>query len=168
MVILDYRTNNPRWGLRGIIFQSWENYAYTLGYLSNIDHFHNHYPRQQNADISVHIECNNEQGAWNKEGRIHFYGEINDLEQKLPDLFLCSSAGTRNITRRINSNGYIVALINDFHFEVRNRPDYSTAAVFPTERNIIEHELQRHLEIQHLSRQKTENCMRYFQIGFSR
>ena len=41
MVVLDYQTNNPRWGWSGIEYSSWENYAFCLGYLSNIDHYKN-------------------------------------------------------------------------------------------------------------------------------
>lgn len=56
-----------------------------------------------------------------KEGRIHYYGELFDLKNTFEDLFACSSAGTRNITRRINSNGYILSLINDYKIEVIKR-----------------------------------------------
>ncbi len=98
MITLDYRTNNPRRGLRGIVFQNWESYSYTLGYLSNLNHYVNFEPHHHNADISLHIEKNDAQGAWDKEGRIHYYVAIEDLENTLCDLFDCSSAGTRDIT----------------------------------------------------------------------
>ena len=74
MVKLDYRTNNPRWGLKGVKFDSWESYSFTLGYLSNPDHYDNLNSYSRYANISLHIEGNNEQGAWDKEGRIHYYG----------------------------------------------------------------------------------------------
>lgn len=63
MVTLNYKTNNPRWGIRGVEFQNWESYSFTLGYLSNPTHYVNFHPNSPNADISVHIEGNNEQGA---------------------------------------------------------------------------------------------------------
>lgn len=63
MVKLDYRTNNPRWGLRGIRFDNLESYSFTLGYLSNLDHYNNEHPYARNANISVHIEGNNKQGS---------------------------------------------------------------------------------------------------------
>ena len=119
MVKLDYRTNNPRWGLKGVKFDSWESYSFTLGYLSNPDHYDNLNSYSRYANISLHIEGNNEQGAWDKEGRIHYYGGLSSLRTNLEDLDACSSAGTGRIRRRINSNGYILSLINDYDFEVR-------------------------------------------------
>ena len=44
MVKLDYRTNNPRGGLRGMKFENWESYSFTLGYLSNPNHYNNKHP----------------------------------------------------------------------------------------------------------------------------
>ena len=44
MVKLDYRTNNPRWGWRGIKFEDWESFSFTVGYLSNLDHYNNKHP----------------------------------------------------------------------------------------------------------------------------
>lgn len=39
MIQLDYRTNNPRWGLRGVVFSDWKNYVKTIGFLCNIEHY---------------------------------------------------------------------------------------------------------------------------------
>ena len=73
MIGLDYRTNNPRWGWSGICYSSWENYAFALGYLSNIRHYHNKYTGGT-ALVDIHFEGNDLQGAWGKEGRmICFY-----------------------------------------------------------------------------------------------
>lgn len=129
MVKLDYRTNNPRWGLRGMKFENWESYSFTLGYLSNPNHYNNKHPYAHNANISIHIEGNNEQGAWDKEGRIHYYGSNSSLRDTFDDLYACSSAGTGRIKRRINSNGYILSLINDYDFEVQTYVGYTTAQV---------------------------------------
>ena len=41
MINLDYRTNNPRWGLKGIYFSNLYEYIKTLGFLSNIRHYIN-------------------------------------------------------------------------------------------------------------------------------
>lgn len=166
MVTLDYRTNNPRWGLKGIVFQSWERYSYTLGYLSNPDHYVNITLRQRNADISIHIEGNNEQGAWDKEGRIHYYGLLDDLENNLHDLYDCSSAGTRDVTRRINSNGYILSLIDDYGFEIRTYDGYTTADVFPTNQETIENNLFYHLQRRQLSNAQINNCLESFREGY--
>lgn len=166
MITLDYRTNNPRWGLRGIVFQSWESYSYTLGYLSNPNHYVNIVPRHRNADISLHIEGNNEQGAWNKEGRIHYYGVLGDLENTLSDLYACSSAGTRDITRRINSNGYIISLIRDYGFEVRTYTGYTTADVFPIDQEPIVNNLIYHLQQRRLPDAQINNCVEVFREGY--
>lgn len=167
MITLDYRTNNPRWGLRGIVFQSWESYSYTLGYLSNPNHYINIVPHQRNADISLHIEGNNEQGAWDKEGRIHYYGVLENLENTLRDLYDCSSAGTRDITRRINSNGYILSLIRDYGFEVRTYAGYTTADIFPTDQKTIENNLMYYLQQRRLPNTQITNCVEAFLDGYN-
>ncbi len=140
MITLDYRTDNPRWGLSGMKFTNWGNFALTLGFLSNIDHYKG-YSRENflwNNSISIHVESNDNQGAWNKEGRIHFYNNIDDLEITFNDLFLSSSRGNLRTTCRINSNNYIFSLINDFGFRPEKRMGYSTADVFPPEEEVLE------------------------------
>ncbi len=166
MVILNYKTNNPRWGISGLEFQNWESYSFTLGYLSNPNHYYNIYPTSSKADISLHIEGNNEQGAWDKEGRIHYYGTLSDLKNTFEDLFVCSSAGTRNITRRINSNGYILSLINDYSFEVKTHSGYTTADIFPPEVNIVENNLRRHLVNLRLTNTHINTCLDNFYYGY--
>ena len=69
MVKLDYQTLNPRWGLSGIVFSSWQSYSFVLGYLSNAAHNFELNSGFPSADISMRIERNDKQGAWNKEGR---------------------------------------------------------------------------------------------------
>lgn len=167
MVTLNYKTNNPRQGIRGVEFQNWESYSFTLGYLSNPEHYYNLYPNSPRAQISVHIEGNNEQGAWDKEGRIHYYGELFDLKNTFEDLFACSSAGTRNITRRINSNGYILSLINDYNFEVRMYRGYTTADVFPPELEIVKNSLRKHLTDLRLTNKYINICLNKFHQGYN-
>ena len=36
---IDFRTNNPRWGVSGISFATLEEYVYVLGFLTNIRHY---------------------------------------------------------------------------------------------------------------------------------
>lgn len=117
MIQLDYQTNNPKWGLSGVKFNDWESYAFTLGYLSNPAHHKHLYPNSSNANISIHIEKNNMQLAWGEEGRIHYYSVLNNLENYLNDLYNCSSKGVGSITRRINSNSYILSLKQDYNFQ---------------------------------------------------
>ena len=66
MIQLDYRTNNPRWGLSGIEYSSWENFAFALGYLANAIHYRN---INNSGLIELHFEGND-----SMEGRIHYYG----------------------------------------------------------------------------------------------
>lgn len=168
MIKLDYQTRNPRWGWSGIRFSDWISYSFTLGYLSNINHYDNApngYTR--NGNISVHIERNNEQGAWDKEGRIHYYGTRLALQRTLSDLYDCSSAGTGRITRRINSNGYIISLIEDFDFELVTYIGYTTADVFPVSPENIRTKLERHLRSVGLSQYDVERHLQAFDDGYS-
>lgn len=167
MVTLDYRTNNPRWGWSGIKFENWESYSFTLGYLSNPDHYKNKYPYAHNANISVHIEGNNEQGAWDKEGRIHYYGSLSSLKDTFDDLYACSSAGTGKIIRRMNSNGYILSLINDYDFKVQTCAGYTTADVFPPEAEVVKNRLRRHLMNKHLTNSQINACVDNFAEGYN-
>lgn len=167
MVKLDYRTNNPRWGLRGMKFENWESYSFTLGYLSNPNHYNNKHPYAHNANISIHIERNNEQGARDKEGRIHYYGSISSLRDTFDDLYACSSAGIGRIKRRINSNGYILSLINDYDFEVQTYVGYTTADVFPPEVEVVENHLRRHLMNKRLPNSQINACVDNFTAGYN-
>lgn len=166
MVTLDYRTNNPRWGLKGILFQSWASYSLVLGYLSNPAH-HTDLSSGSQAQVSLHIEGNNEQGAWDKEGRIHYYGSLSNLTSRFPDLADCSSAGTGRITKRINSNGYLLSLINDYRFKIRTHAGYTTADVIPPpDPSSVEHELRRHLMNMGLPNTQIHACIDQFQKGY--
>lgn len=167
MVKLNYKTNNPRWGISGLEFQNWESYSLTLGYLSNPQHYDNLYSNTPRANISVHIEGNNEQGAWDKEGRIHYYGSPISLRDTFDDLYACCSAGTGRITRRINSNGYILSLINDYGFEVRTYKGYTTANVFPPEVKNVENNLRKHLMNLRLTNTYINQCLEIFQNGYN-
>lgn len=127
MIKLDYQTNNRRWGWSGMEYSTWENYAFALGFLANINHY-----RNGNGNlIEVHVELNDLQGADAKEGRIQYYGTIDYLQNNLPDWNRCRSAGNGSITCRINSNGYIDSLIQDYGFVVRTYAGYTTADIFP-------------------------------------
>lgn len=128
MIKLDYRTNNPRWGISGIEYSSWEDFAFALGYLANKIHYRN---LRSNGLIELHFEGNDQQGAWGKEGRIHYYGTEAYLASAFPDWYNAKSAGNGNIIYRINSNDYMYSLVYDFRFEVRRYIGYTTADIFP-------------------------------------
>lgn len=164
MVQLDYQTDNPRWGWSGVCFQDWISYSRTLGYLSNRDHYKN----ICGGDISLRIEGNDEQGAWDEEGRIHYYGDLSMLKSDLKDLYACGSAGTGKITRRINSNGYINSLITDYHFQVCPRSSGTTADVFPPNSAVdVKALLEQYLELKDLRDTEIDHCLDAFDDGFS-
>lgn len=166
MVQLDYRTKNPRWGIKGMVFKNWESYSFTLGYLSNLKHYTNTCPHTCDADISIHIEANEKQGAWNKEGRIHYYGSIKRLQTTFDDLYVCSSSGKGNVTKRIDSNDYIYSLINDYGFQIQTYPGYTTADVFPPSADIVEHRLRDYLKGK-LTDEQINVCVSYFISGYN-
>lgn len=128
MITLDYRTDNPRWGLSGIRYSSWETFAFALGYLANELHYRN---INDSGLIDLHFESNDDQGAWGKEGRIHYYGVGAYLSSVFTDWYNAKSAGVNNITYRINSNNYMYSLVHDFGFEVKRYVGYTTADIFP-------------------------------------
>lgn len=136
MIQLDYQGDNPRWGKSGIAFSGWGQYAHTLGYLANIIHYRNSpafkpIMGKWDKKIEVHIEDNEKQGAWGKEGRIQYYGMKNDMKLEFPDLYKCKSAGNDGISLRFNSNEYIYSLVNDLHFSRSKTPGRTTADIFP-------------------------------------
>ena len=165
MVKLDYQTNNPRWGLSGIKFSSWQSYSFVLGYLSNPAHNYE-LNNSISADISMRIERNDKQGAWNKEGRIHFYGAISKLENVFKDLYDHSSRGVGLVTKRIDSNGYILSLINDYSFKLCPRKGYTTADVFPPNDNSVVRLLEQYLLYMNLPDNVIDECLNCFDDGF--
>lgn len=169
MITLDYRTNNARWGLRGIKFKSWGSYSFTLGYLSNLDHYHYYKKNRdnQNASLSICIERNNEQGAWEKEGRIQYYGSLSSLQKNLEDLYACSSAGNGTITKRINSNGYVLSLIKDYGFEVRTSAGLLTAKIYPSSVEDVKSRLRSFLIEKQLPDSQITACIEAFTAGFN-
>lgn len=128
MIKLDYKTDNPRWGRSGIEYSSWEAFAFALGYLANELHYRN---INNSGLIDLHFESNDAQGAWGKEGRIHYYGEEAYLSSVFTDWDNAKSKGVNNITCRINSNDYMYSLVHDFGFEVKRYVGYTTADIFP-------------------------------------
>lgn len=166
MVQLDYRTINRRWGLRGIEFSSWQSYAFTLGYLTNPTHNYELARTSPDADISMRIERNDDQGAWDKEGRIHFYGTEEQLQRRLTDLYNACSAGVGSVTKRINSNEYILSLIEDYGFVLQPRPGYSTADVFPPKKERVGRLLHGYLSELELPNNLIAECLQCFDDGY--
>ena len=167
MICLDYQTYNRRWGQRGMRFQSWQSYSFVLGYLSNIVHYVNTPQASRSASISIRIESNDDQGAWEKEERIYYYGDLDVLQAVFFDLYDHSSAGVGSVTRRINSNGYVASLVDDFGFDVVVRPGYSTEFVFPSDPDGIYDCLRRHLISEQLTNNEIDDCLNWFDKGFN-
>lgn len=129
MIKLDYRTQNFAHGLSGIVFSSWKNYAFSLGYLANAAHYRDIH---HSALISLRYEPNDTSGAIEKEGRIQYYGDSNFLMRFFPDWYACRSAGKGNMTWRINSNDYVFfSLVSDYSFTTYIAPGEKTVRVFP-------------------------------------
>ena len=119
------------------------------------------------ADISMRIEQNDRQGAWDKEGRIHYYGDLDELLHSLPDLFNHKSAGNGNVTARINSNEYIISLIEDYDFILSPRRGQTTADVFPTDYVTIKSYLENHLSEAGIDDTYIEDCLDRFDDGYN-
>ena len=86
---------------RQVVFRSYEEFFEVLGFLAASNH------------TDIHIEHNEEQGAWGSESRIHCYGEKNIFPLPLRN---AATSGTGSIDFRVNCNEYVSILINDFGF----------------------------------------------------
>lgn len=104
--------------------------------------------------------------AWNKERRIRFYGEILRLENVLKDLYNHSSRGVRRVTKRIDSNGYVISLINDYGFKLCPRTGYTISDVFPPNDNSVLRLLEQHLLDMNLPDNVIDECLSCFEDGF--
>lgn len=167
MIQLDYRTNNPRWGLSGIEYSSWESFAFALGYLANAIHYRN---INNSGLIELHFEGNDIQGAWGKEGRIHYYGSKSYLASAFSDWYNAKSAGTGNITYRVNSNDYMYSLVYDFGFEIKRYSEYTTADIFPPSNGAFDNVwgiLENYLVQEKYSNTEIGSIRRYFESGWN-
>lgn len=166
MITLDYRTDNPRWGLSGVAYKSWESFAFVLGYLANEAHYRN----TNGGLVDLHVESNDAQGAWGKEGRIHYYGSGSYLSSKFADWDRAKSAGNGSITCRINSNDYLYSLVHDFGFEVKKYRGYTTADIFPPSTDAANHVwnvLKIHLGNIGLNASEIADVFQYYKDGWN-
>ncbi|MCI9338339.1 MAG: hypothetical protein HFH93_12535 [Lachnospiraceae bacterium] len=167
MITLDYRTNNPRWGISGIVYASWERFAFALGYLANEAHYRN---RNRGGLLELHFERNDAQGAWGKEGRIQYYGKEAYLASRLADWYYVKSAGNGSITCRMNSNDYMYSLVNDFGFREERYEDFTTADIFPPSvepYSSVWAVLKDHLQKNNWDDAGIENIFRYYTEGWN-
>lgn len=142
MIRLNFQTYNSRWGERGINFLNYEDYVKTLGFLSNPNHY-------DNDKIEIKIENNQIDNAWDNEKRIYYYGNDQYLTN-FPALYEAKSAGVGNVTYRINSNGYIDHLIQEYGFIDNNIGRYINRVV-PSDLSYIENCLKENLKQQNLN-----------------
>lgn len=70
---------------------------------------------------SLHWENNDQQGAWGKEGRIHFYVD----HPKIPGNFTLT-AGVGNVKHRTNCNDFVEEIVTNYGFQFGNYQDQST------------------------------------------
>lgn len=117
MISLQYPSQSPRWPDAGIFFEDWSDYSFVLGYFSNPEH---HY-YLNNGQISIHIEPNQENGAYNVEGRIHIYDNVLLTDLQFDTLNSAKSAGNGRIVNRVNCNEYVYSLLNDYGFIIAHR-----------------------------------------------
>ena len=166
MITLDYRTDNPRLGVSGIAYGSWESFAFALGYLANERHYRN----RAGGPIELHVEGNDIQGAWGKEGRIHYYGSGAYLAARFPDWDRAKSAGNGSITYRMNSNDHMYSLVRDFGFEVKTYRGYTTADIFPPSADPFGHVwnvLRGHLGSLGRTASEIADIARYYEAGWN-
>ncbi|RSJ09663.1 hypothetical protein D8824_05015 [Streptococcus intermedius] len=138
---IDFRTNNPRWGLSGLSFIDLEEYAYELGFLTNIRHYKSYSGlnySDYDESIEIQIEGNYVDGAWARECRIHYFKDLSSLINLSQSLNSASSAGRQpyGIMARINSNNFINHLISEYDFEVSQTGSYSEY-VTPSSKELV-------------------------------
>lgn len=112
------------------------------------------------------IGRNDDQGAWNKEGRSIFTEQKRSCKGLSPDLYNACSAGFGSVTKRIDSNGYILSLIEDYEFVLHPRPGYSIADVFPQNNERVKWLLYDYLSDMKFPNTLIAECLQFFDNGF--
>lgn len=119
--------------------------------------------------IELHFESNDVQGAWGKEGRIHYYGTESYLASKFIDWYDARSAGIGKISYRINSNEYMYALVHDFGFEEKRYRGYTTADIFPPSANAfvkVWTRLEKFLKNERFDEEEVKTIQKCFEAGW--
>ena len=172
MARLDYRNNNAkRKGFGGLCFQDWIDYSKTIGFFSNITHFKGYSNGTLLSNsIEIVIEGNDHQGAWGKEGRIHYLKDNNLLSVELPALYAAKSAGRKNgVTCRINSTQFVRDLVDDFNFQRTQFSNRTTMTIKPPENafNIVKNLLQIILIQENIQQPLLDQCINAYQTGWN-
>ena len=175
MIRLDYRNDNPRWGQAGIIFSSWEQYALTLGYISNVVHYRNSPVFRSvigkwDKKIEIQAESTSKQEIWGKAGGILYYGAKSDIKKEFPDLYKCKSKGEDGTTFRFNSDDYMYSLVNDYHFSLTPK-EGGAADIFPPFSEAYDSVweiLERHLQKLAMPDEQIRAVKRCFRTGWEK
>ena len=79
---------------------------------------------------------------------------------------VCSS-GVGSVTKRIDSNGYILSLIEDYEFVLQPRLGQTTADVFPPNNDRVRRLLYGYLSEVELPNNIIAECLQCFDEGYS-
>lgn len=115
MLKLEYYVKNARWGSNHLIFNTWEEYWKTLGYLSNPNV---HRENNSRGNIKITYENNELDDAYTGTTRIHYYGNEARFSRELPSIYEISKSGRGNIKFRINRKEFGETLLHDLGFEI--------------------------------------------------
>lgn len=126
MLKLEYYVQNSRWGENHLIFNTWEEYWKTLGYLSN-PNVHRYY--EQNADIKIVYENNHRTNSYSGAYRIEYFGDKNIFNQEFPSLGRVAIA--KDYMYRINRNEFGDTLVQDLDFRIISGGGRNTDIVLP-------------------------------------
>lgn len=102
------------------------------------------------------------------------------IAKKIANVLKHTPLNTATINKIVNEQGladveklksfitkYILSLINDYDFEVRTYPGYTTADVFPAGKIDIEAELRRQLLNRRLPNSQINVCLDMFNQGYN-
>lgn len=126
MLKLQYYVQNSRWGRNNLIFNTWEEYWKTLGYLSN-QNVHKYYNTY--ANIKIVYENNDRTDSYSGAYRIEYFGNKNRFKEKFPALQ--SVAIPKDNMYRINRNEFGETLVQDLNFSILNVGGRNTDIVLP-------------------------------------
>lgn len=123
MFKLEYPSGSPRWP-NDLVFQSWDEYWKTLGFLSN-PKIHQYYIhngslcKRSKYDVSIRNELNTQTNSYTDTARIYYYGLIHDstwFSSHFYDLHAVSIPVKTQILLRINRKEFGETLLNDLGF----------------------------------------------------
>ncbi|MCD8048446.1 MAG: hypothetical protein LUG52_02380 [Clostridia bacterium] len=88
------------------------------------------------------------------------------VTEEFPGFYNACSAGISSVTKRIDSNGYVLSLIEDYSFILQPRTGLTTADVFPPDKHAVERLLERYLTNMRFPFHMIDECMECFENGY--